>query len=244
MNVKWLFSLIKHYAFLLIYLSTIGVGQRVQIEGEAEYNFSDNETLIEAKSLCYNMALRNAVESYQVFVSSMSDVQNMQLRNDIIQTLSTGYIENLTVVSEKIDKNNNTIYYKLKAYIQPEPFKNALKQEVKRRSNFAKPSAVIEGKYLTILNIVERDGKITVVFKIKIGYGRYFYDVCQSKLDNFSLADNQCIDNVKIDFYDVDGIPIGGNNKKTERGLEPEEIRSINFVKPRSAKTYRVWVTK
>ena len=152
--------MIKHYAFLLIYLSTIVVGQRVQIEGEAEYNFSDNETLIEAKSLCYNMALRNAVESYQVFVSSMSDVQNMQLRNDIIQTLSTGYIENLMVVSEKIDKNNNTIYYKLKAYIQPEPFKNALKQEVKRRSNFAKPSAITEGKYLTIINIVERDGKI------------------------------------------------------------------------------------
>ena len=109
--------MIKFYTYLLIFLSSIVIGQRVQIEGEAEYNFSDNETLIEAKALCYNMALRNAVESYQVFVSSMSDVQNMQLRNDIIQTLSTGYIENLTVVSEKIDKNNNTIYYKLKAYI-------------------------------------------------------------------------------------------------------------------------------
>ncbi len=41
--------MIKLYTFLLIYFSSIGVGQRVQIEGEAEYNFSDNETLIEAK---------------------------------------------------------------------------------------------------------------------------------------------------------------------------------------------------
>ena len=236
--------MIKFYTYLLIFLSSIVIGQRVQIEGEAEYNFSDNETLIEAKSLCYNMALRNAVESYQVFVSSMSDVQNMQTRNDIIQTLSTGYIENLTVVSEKIDKSNNVIYYKLKAYIQPEPFKKALKQEVKRSSNFAKPSSITEGKYLTILNIVERDGKIIVVFKKKKGYGRYFYDVCQYKYDTWTLAKNRCIDNVKIDFYDVDGIPIGGNKKETERGLEPGEIRSINFVKPRSAKTYRVWVTK
>ena len=235
--------MIKLYTFLLIYFSSIGVGQRVQIEGEAEYNFSDNETLIEAKALCYNMALRNAIESYQVFVSSMSDVQNMQLRNDIIQTLSSGYIENLMVVSEKIDKSNNVIYYKLKAYIQPEPFKNALKQEVKRRSNFAKPSVITEGKYLTVLNIVERDGRVVVVFKKKKGYGRYFYDVCEYRYDTWTLKDNKCVDKVKIDFYDVDGIPIGGAKKETERGLEPGEIRSINFLKPRSAKTYRVWVT-
>lgn len=236
--------MIKFYTYLLIIFSSIVVGQRVQIEGEAEYNFSDNETLIEAKALCYNMALRNAVESYQVFVSSMSDVQNMQLRNDIIQTLSTGYIENLTVVSEKIDKNNNTIYYKLKAHIQPEPFKKALKQEVKRRSNFAKPSAVTEGKYLTILNIIERDREIIVVYKKKAKYGRYFYDQCVFQEDYMTLEDNQCIDFIKIDYYDNDGIPIGGAKRKTEGALDPNEIRKLTFLKPRSTKTYRVWVTK
>ena len=135
--------MINFFLLIIINLSSLALAQeRALIEGEAEYNFSDNETLIEAKSLCYNMALRNAVESYQIFVSSMTDVQNFQLRNDIIQTLSTGYLEDLTVVDERIDKNNNIIYYKLKAFIKPEPFKKALKQEVKRRSNFAKPAAV------------------------------------------------------------------------------------------------------
>ena len=60
------------------------------------------------------------------------------------------------VVDEKIDKNNNIIYYKLKAYIHPEPFKKALKKEVSRQSSFAQPSAITEGKYLTIISISEK----------------------------------------------------------------------------------------
>ena len=143
----------KNIIICILFVSVLPAQKRVMIEGEAEYKFSDNETLIEAKSLCYNMALRNAVESYQIFVSSMTDVQNLQLRNDIIQTLSTGYLDDLTVVDEKIDKVNNSIYYKLKAYIQPEPFKKALKQQVARKINFAKPDPIMKGRYLTILSI-------------------------------------------------------------------------------------------
>jgi|TARA_Y100000294_G_scaffold174537_1_gene192791 hypothetical protein len=213
---------------------------RVLIEGKAEYNFSDNETLIEAKSLCYNMALRNAVESYQIFVSSMVDVRNMQLRNDIIQTLSTGYLEDLTVVDERIDKNNNIIYYKLKAYIQPEPFNKALKQEVKRRSNFAKPSAINEGKYLTIISILEKDQIIKVVYKKKFGDDRIGNDRC----DYQSNKGSECYSYVMIDYYDEDGIPINGDRRSTAKGLLAGEIRSASFQKQSGVKSYRVWVTK
>ena len=225
---------------LLFYVSYSLGQERALIEGEAEYSFSDNETLIEAKSLCYNMALRNAVESYQIFVSSMTDVQNFQLRNDIIQTLSTGYLEDLTVVDERIDKNNNIIYYKLKAYIKPEPFKKALKQEVKRRSNFAKPSAINEGKYLSIINISERDRSIIVVFKKK----NTSYEECNYNILSYSPKQNECRDFIKIDYYDVDGIPINGDKGETPIGLESGEIRSVKFSKIYGAQTYRVWVTK
>ena len=225
---------------LLFYVSYALGQERALIEGEAEYNFSDNETLIEAKSLCYNMALRNAVESYQIFVSSMTDVQNFQLRNDIIQTLSTGYLEDLTVVDERIDKNNNIIYYKLKAYIKPEPFKKALMQEVKRRSNFAKPSAINEGKYLTIINVIEKKQIINVVYKKNFGDNKIGNDDCTHS----SRGGYNCYSYVMIDYYDEDGIPMNGDRRLTPKGLMAGEIRSVSFLKESGVKSYRVWITK
>ena len=179
---------------------------RVLIEGKAEYNFSDNETLIEAKSLCYNMALRNAVESYQIFVSSMVDVRNMQVRNDIIQTLSTGYLEDLTVVDEKIDKNNNIIYYRLKAYIKPEPFKKALKQEVARKVNFARPAFIKETNSIRILQATKDGHYIRIVYQAK----------------------SQLSTNVQLNitFYDSDGNPVGGDKRKFGYGLGKDEVRT------------------
>ena len=211
----------KNIIICILFVSVLPAQKRVMIEGEAEYKFSDNETLIEAKALCYNMALRNAVESYQIFVSSMTDVQNLQLRNDIIQTLSTGYLDDLTVVDEKIDKVNNSIYYKLKAYIQPEPFKKALKQQVARKINFVKPASIIRGVYLEIINIRESAGDIYVLYKqiYKSPTGR---------------------DDIMIDYFDSDGLPIPGDKKHSEWSLENGEIRAVTFQKPVSAKSYRV----
>ena len=230
----------KNIIICILFVSVLTAQKRVTIDGEAEYKFSDNETLIEAKSLCYNMALRNAVESYQIFVSSMTDVQNFQLRNDIIQTLSTGYLEDLTVVDERIDKNNNIIYYKLKAYIKPEPFKKALKQEVKRRSNFAKPAAVNKGKYLSIINISERNGIINVVYKKNFGDNKIGNDDC----DYISSGGSSCYSYIMIDYYDEDSIPMNGDRRSTPKGLVAGEIRKVSFGKENGVKSYRVWVTK
>ena len=200
-------SVIKQYFLTILLLSSLILGQdRVLIEGKAEYNFSDNETLIEAKSLCYNMALRNAVESYQIFVSSMVDVRNMQVRNDIIQTLSTGYLEDLTVVDEKIDKVNNIIYYRLKAYIKPEPFKKALKQEVARKVNFARPAFIKETNSIRILQATKGGGYINIVYQAK------------RQLDT-SVQLN-------ITFYDSDGNPVGGDKRKFGYGLGKDEVRT------------------
>ena len=214
---------------------------RVLIEGKAEYNFSDNETLIEAKSLCYNMALRNAVESYQIFVSSMVDVRNMQVRNDIIQTLSTGYLEDLTVVDEKIDKNNNIIYYRLKAYIKPEPFKKALKQEVARKVNFVRPEPIMSGRYLEIVNVIDKESDIVVVFK-KLG-NKWEFTSPMALSNPYIENQKNSRDYIFITFFDENGIPIGGD-KNNIQGLLANEIKTTTFQKPDGTKTYELRVTK
>ncbi|MDP6456252.1 MAG: hypothetical protein QF669_02170, partial [Candidatus Marinimicrobia bacterium] len=84
---------ISIYAILL---SLSFAQERVILEGEYTYKWGDNETVLVAKSLCYNMALRNMVESYHTFVVSTTDIHNYEVRNDLIQTLSAGYLEDLT----------------------------------------------------------------------------------------------------------------------------------------------------
>ena len=174
------------------------------------------------------MALRNAVESYNIFVSSMTNVHNFQLRNDIIQTLSSGYLEDLTVVEENVDRINNSIYYKLRAYIRPEPFKKALKREVARKINFVRPDPIMKGEYIEIIDIRESsDGDIDVLYK--------------KASNNYEYA---LYDYIMIDFFDSDGFPMSGDKRKTEQRLLKGEIRRTHFPKPASAKSYRVWVTQ
>lgn len=95
---------------------------RVKVTGEYTYTYGDKESLLEAKSLCYTMAIRNAIESLTVFVQSTSTIDNYQLKNDLIQTLASGYLNNLNVDQEKI--NGRTIYYKISGYINPNAVKN------------------------------------------------------------------------------------------------------------------------
>jgi hypothetical protein len=173
--------------------------ERVMLEGEYTYKWGDNETVLIAKSLCYNMALRNMVESYQIFVASTTDIHNYEVRNDLIQTLSAGFLEDLTIVEERVEKEKNIAYYKLRAYVQPVEFKRVLQQQVKRKLNLYKPKPVSENESLIILKEWENIGanlSICVIAQAKKdqGYGHYIP--------------------IRVTYYDREGVPIDG-----EKGL-------------------------
>lgn len=208
MNRKLFFAIINISLFFSLY------GQEKEIvEGEYTYKYGDQQSIFEAKEICYNLALRNALESYSVFVGSMSKVQNFQLRNDVIQSISSGYLNNLTVVEEKIDKNNNEVYYKLRAYIEPQVFKNAIKKIVERRQNFISSEFVMENKAYRILSIKEEFvnnlTQVTIVYQKKTteyGAKRILF----------------------ITYYDDNGLPIDGETKLLE-SLYKGEFRSLVF---------------
>lgn len=209
----------KNLVKYLLLVSVLFPQERVMIEGEAEYQYSDNETLIEAKSLCYNMALRNAVESYNIFVSSMTDVHNWQLRNDIIQTLASGYLEDLTVVTEEVDRIDNNIYYKLRAYIRPKPFRKALKQEVARKIQFAIPKAIKENGTLRILKIYEVNGWVNFIY--------------QNKIAGSSM--------VFITYYNEEGLPFDGGKMAT-KSLAKNEVRQGALRIIEGVAYYDIWL--
>ena len=159
----------KQYFLTIMALFSFTLAQeRVMLEGEYTYKWGDNETVLVAKSLCYNMALRNMVESYQIFVASTTDIQNYEVRNDLIQTLSAGYLEDLTVVEERIEKEKNVAYYKLRAYVRPVEFKRALQQQVVRKLEIYKPKPVRENEYFAVLKQWElRNNDLCFIIQFK-----------------------------------------------------------------------------
>ena len=201
------------------------------IEGEYLYKYGDSETLLEAKALCYNMALRNAVESNILFVSSTTDIKNYQIRNDIIQSLSAGYVYDLKIIEERIEKSANEIFYKLKGNIKPQEFKDAVKKVVKRKTGSTKIAPVYSGKYLEIITIIEKDHAIQVVYKQKgDSYEKYF---------GWGWASY-----IFITYFDKDGIPLGGDRNPSDPDLIANEYRTTSFVKQDYAKSYEIRETK
>lgn len=104
--------------------------ERVLIRGEYSYTYGDNESLVEAKNISYSMALRNAIESYKIFIASTSAVKDYRLINDIVQTISSGYLENIKVVSQRM--RGRTVITEVQAYLRPEEVHNIITKKVKR----------------------------------------------------------------------------------------------------------------
>ena len=70
------------------------------IQGHYCYTYGDNESLKEAREIVRTLAIRNAIESYRVFITSASTVKNFQLTNDLVQMISSGYLKDIKVIKQ------------------------------------------------------------------------------------------------------------------------------------------------
>lgn len=68
-----------------------------QITGNACYRYSENESINAARDIALTMAKRDALEGYTVFVGTTSTVENFTLKNDLITSLTAGFLNNLKV---------------------------------------------------------------------------------------------------------------------------------------------------
>jgi hypothetical protein len=169
------------------------------------------------------MAIREAIESHSTFISSTSTVTHTAL-NDLIQTLSSGYLEEITIIEEKIDGRN--VYYKVEAFVQPELVKKTINREIKRIKNNGEYNSIVENGNIKVISVKKRfsnDGsqKVFVAYKQKIAYKPT---------------------EIMIDWNDSDGIPFEGDKAYTEKRLRKGEIRSLSFYIPSGAISYRVWL--
>ncbi|MBN2416542.1 hypothetical protein JXO52_11910 [bacterium] len=123
----------KLTALLLVLLPISSLLAQDTITGTYSYTYGDSESLVEARQTCKDLALREAIESYSVFVQSSTDVENYQLKSDIITTISGGNLKNVTVIDQK--EEGRKITMTVSAEVDPEEIKALIEQA---RASFGK----------------------------------------------------------------------------------------------------------
>jgi len=133
---------INRTIFLLLVWVPFIFGQD-KIQGSYSYTYGDKESLVEARQTCKDLAVRDAIESYYVFMESSTNVENFQTKEDIIQSIAAGYLKNLNIVEQK--EEGRTITMVVEATVMPEEVKNLVRKiadqdEPKGEKNTAVPA--------------------------------------------------------------------------------------------------------
>lgn len=119
------------------------------IKGSYCYTYGDNESLREARELTRTLAIRNAIESYRVFIESTSKVKNFQLTNDIVQVISSGYLKNIKVL--EYTEEGRTVCETIQATVSPQAVENLLKIAVRKRTKRIEEHGIDSNRYLKIV---------------------------------------------------------------------------------------------
>jgi hypothetical protein len=114
--------------FIIALLSTSAVcsyaTDKKTVSGKGCYKYGDNDTPASAKEAAVSLAKRNAIENYKVYVQSVSAVENGQLKQDIVQSLSEGCLHNLEIIEEK--ETNRKICISVKGEVIPDEVDNMI----------------------------------------------------------------------------------------------------------------------
>jgi len=218
---------------LLLFLPPVLSFADETITGHYCYIYGDTESLTEARETCKTLALRNAIESYRIFVETTTKVTNFALTNDVVQLISAGYLKNTKVVNHT--EKGRVICDTITAEVNPAEIEIALKRETSQRAkeiedalDINKCLKIISARDTTCGDMNADHRCIRVVIK-----GVKQPQHCDRRFKR-----------VFIDYFDNNGEPLDGASKEVPY-KESGEIKAIEFSGdslPREAKTFRVWL--
>ena len=96
----------------------LAIAKQETVKGKGCYKYGDNESPQAAKTAALDIAKRNAIESYKVFIASKSKVKDFELKSDIITAISGGYLYNLNIIQE--NETSRDICVSIEAKIEAE----------------------------------------------------------------------------------------------------------------------------
>jgi hypothetical protein len=219
------FSLVL--ALVTIALSTAASAERVKIHGYYCYRYGDSESLLAAKEISYAMALRTAIERYKTFVASTSVVDDFQLRKDLVETIVSGYVENVEVEREDVQGRN--VCTELAGYVDPEAVGDIIAKKIRilsgqRRTEFG---GIVSNLYLKIINYridTDRGGNKLL---------RVFYQIKQSPPPGGTRMAVFCFDEegnpIQTSFCDIVASSSFRGAFGEQTCVIPSQAVSINF---------------
>jgi hypothetical protein len=136
---------------LTCYASAIFAAQTA-IHGEYCYQYGDSESLLVAKEIAYAMALRKAIESYKTFVASTSIVKDFQLRKDLVETIVSGYVENIEIIKQNIE--GRKVCTELVGYVNSQAVRKIISKKIRimTRNRGIEFEGIISNVYLKVVN--------------------------------------------------------------------------------------------
>lgn len=105
------------------------------IKGHYCYTYGDNESLIKARELTKALAIRNAIESYGIYVVSTMTVEDFVLTEDLVNTISAGYLKNIEVLQHT--EKGRTICDTIQGSISPDDVKDVIEKEIRKKTKKA-----------------------------------------------------------------------------------------------------------
>ena len=135
--------------FSIIPPATSGFADDI-IRGHSCYTYGDQESLLQARETTRSLAIRNAIESYGVFITSTATVKNFQLTNDFIRLVSAGYLKDIRIIEHK--EEGRTICEKIQGVVSPQAIEKILK-EYAQRIKETEGLGVDNNGYLQILQV-------------------------------------------------------------------------------------------
>jgi hypothetical protein len=112
---------------IIVFLAAAAVMAQDIIRGSYSYTYGDSESLVEARKVCKDLALREAIESYRILVESSTKVENYQLKEDVIQSIAASYLQEVKVLSQT--EEGRTIALTVEAKVIPTDIQKLIDQK-------------------------------------------------------------------------------------------------------------------
>jgi hypothetical protein len=197
-----------------------------------------------AKEISYTMALRKAIETYQSFVASTSVVQDFRLRNDLVETIASGYVENIKIASQGV--KGRTVCTELVGYVNPDAIKSIVARKIRviQRVDREEFEGIAYNDYIKILNYYRNPiANFHQYHMIKDYYDQnyaafYLNVVYQAKM-NLPPESNKII----VDCFDKYGNPIQGTRKWIPPiDIWQREVMEVDILLPRKTASFALRV--
>jgi hypothetical protein len=220
-------------SFLVLLVSSIVVtsafAKQVEISGKYCYQYGDSESLMMAKKISYAMALRKAIETYKTFVTSISIIEDFQMKKDLIETIASGYVDNVKVIDQ--DVQGRTVCTSLVGYVNPDAVKSIISRKVEKIKHPKKSESTVvaEGKYIRILNY-KRIGNEVSMFGNQVSI---LYQAKKYLYSDYELT-------IMINCFDKDGYPMEGEKVRAEKRLYTGEIRRLTVRIPSGTASFEI----